>query len=223
MPCPRFRGAWLSAVLLVAVSLLASSCGSPKGTALRLAPDRERDGRRVFIATEDWFFCDARTRELYRVPLGYETDFASIPGLARWIVGSDRAQEAALIHDYLYAVGVQGDEVARKKADDVFLRALEEKRIPAWKRTAMYRTVRMKGSRAFGRGTEWDNFADPATSRPACPSLARPQSAVVAVMDCDVFMRDFTHIEATYALNLPVLPRAEDGSCKAEDAIAASR
>lgn len=76
------------------------------------------------------------------VPKGFKTDFASIPRMARPIfTGHDRTRKAAVIHDYLYRQKV-GD---RKTADRIFLRAMNESGVPAWKRYAMYYAVRAGG------------------------------------------------------------------------------
>jgi hypothetical protein len=75
------------------------------------------------------------------VPVGFITDFASVPRapLTFWLAG-DRARAAAVVHDYLYSIGFD-----REQADNVFLEAMEETGISRPVRSAMFRAVRMFG------------------------------------------------------------------------------
>lgn len=82
----------------------------------------------------------ARTIE---VPAGFVTDFASVPRVpfAYWLFGG-LADEAAVVHDFLYSTGV----VPRKLADKVFAEACEAKGLAAWRRGAMWLGVRLFGA-----------------------------------------------------------------------------
>lgn len=76
------------------------------------------------------------------VPSGFETDFASVPRVFRFLfTGHDRTRQAAVIHDYLYRTGTG----SRKWADKVFLQAMAEAQVPTWKRYSMYAAVRAGG------------------------------------------------------------------------------
>lgn len=79
-----------------------------------------------------------------RVPKGFETDLATIPRLF-WSILPPHGYygKAAVIHDYCYVNGF----VSKRWADDIFLQAMEDLKIPAWKRIIMYWAVRL-----FGRG-----------------------------------------------------------------------
>lgn len=76
------------------------------------------------------------------VPVGFSTDFASIPRAFRFLfTGHDRTRQAAVIHDYLYRKRIG----TRKRADEVFLQAMEDAQVPRWKRYTMYAAVRAGG------------------------------------------------------------------------------
>jgi hypothetical protein len=82
------------------------------------------------------------------------TDLASIPAFMSWFVSRYGAHTlAALLHDHLVENGWKLDPpVTRKQADDVFLQALGELRVP-WLRSrlmwcAVSMATRMKGSLA---------------------------------------------------------------------------
>ena len=71
-------------------------------------------------------------------PEYFVTDFASIPRILwaiapRWVHGW-----AAVIHDFLY----WDQRMTRQEADDVFLDAMIDSAVPAWRRMIIYRAVR---------------------------------------------------------------------------------
>jgi hypothetical protein len=87
--------------------------------------------------------------ELIIVKVGFETDLASTP---RWLWSLlppfGKYAGAAIIHDYLY----QAHEGTRKQADVVFREAMQEQRVPRYKRELMYRAVRLFGGRGWKNG-----------------------------------------------------------------------
>jgi hypothetical protein len=74
------------------------------------------------------------------VPVGFETDFASVPRvpLAFWLCG-DTAERPAVVHDYLYGCA----DVTREQADDVLYEAMAAVGVPWWRRVLIYRAVRL--------------------------------------------------------------------------------
>lgn len=79
------------------------------------------------------------------VPVGFETNFASIPRIFRNIIQQwGKHGNAAIIHDYLYSIGCSPN-VTRKKADQIFLNAMKYSKVGFFKRQLMYRTVRLFG------------------------------------------------------------------------------
>lgn len=75
----------------------------------------------------------------YNVPVGIDTDFASIPRVFRRIISrTGRHDKAAVLHDYLCEYKI----VSRKKADMIFLEAMETLKVNWFKRKIMYKAVR---------------------------------------------------------------------------------
>ena len=83
------------------------------------------------------------------VPAGFVTDYASIPRFL-WRIAppaTGRHVWPAVLHDRLYRC--PEEPVTRKFADEVFLDAMIQSRVPLWKRQAIYRAVRMFGGSSF--------------------------------------------------------------------------
>ena len=80
------------------------------------------------------------------VPLGFVTDFASVPRLpgAYWLAGG-KATKEAVIHDYLYRTRTG----TRAQADAVFLEAMELNGQARWRRWLMWAGVRLFGWKAY--------------------------------------------------------------------------
>lgn len=83
---------------------------------------------------------------IIQVPIGFETDFASVPRLPFmfWLLG-DRGHAAAVVHDWLYRTEL----VSRSMADAVFREALESE-VGFLSRWAMWAGVRIGGWAAYG-------------------------------------------------------------------------
>jgi len=90
---------------------------------------------------------DRHSNEIISVPVGYMTDFASIPSMF-WVLLGHPAQKhgkAAVIHDFLYST----HSYSRKRADQIFYEAMGVSKVSTWKRKVIYRTVRIFGGRAY--------------------------------------------------------------------------
>jgi len=84
--------------------------------------------------------------EVIVVPVGFKTDFASIPQPFWSLLPPDGAYTgAAVVHDFLYATHKIDGKRTRKRCDQIFLEAMEVLDVPKWKRKIMYRAVRMFG------------------------------------------------------------------------------
>lgn len=118
--------------------------------------DPTRGNRRVGILTDDWPYCYDPDGSVFVIARGFDTDFASIPNFARFYINptSDYVMEAAIVHDWLYAVGKEGDQQGRLYADDVFRFVLKESGVNFVRRNIMHRAVRMGGGNAYGRANE---------------------------------------------------------------------
>lgn len=82
---------------------------------------------------------------LITVPIGFETDFASVPRIG-WIYAllGDIAHEPAVIHDWLYYSAIS----SRKDSDDILLEAMTSIHI-GWRRYPIYWGVRLGGELAW--------------------------------------------------------------------------
>lgn len=102
------------------------------------------------------------------VPTQFETDFASIPWFARWLIKTwGRHTNPAIIHDYLYRGGkvnfksdfgkpvkVPKDllfPMSRKNADQIMLEAMEVMNVRKWRRLVIYYGLRIGGGFAWRR------------------------------------------------------------------------
>ena len=139
--------------------------------------------RRVAILLADWMICDKSIGSLYIVPKGYMTDFASIPEGMPFFEPFGLHSEAAIAHDWFYAVGEPGK---REWADKFFLAKMKALNVPLLKREAMYQAVRLGGEAAYGRIGEWEKrFGDPETGSRITPRFKKRDSARVAEgVDC---------------------------------------
>lgn len=140
---------------------------------------RGGDHRRMAIIASDYLYHDPVTLDVYLIPVGYITDFASIPRPASLLLPSFGLwTEGAVVHDFLYAVGEAG---GRKTADRILHTAIREQGVGRLTAAAMHFAVKLFGGRAYGREAEWsDRFGDPASGQPAPPPFARPATAAVA-------------------------------------------
>ena len=80
------------------------------------------------------------------VPVGFKTDFASIPQVLWNILPPvGRYDRAAVVHDYLY----QTQRYTRAQSDSVLHEAMEVLKVQAWRRKAIYAGVRVGGWHAW--------------------------------------------------------------------------
>ena len=78
------------------------------------------------------------------IPVGYVTDFASVPEKLHWLLHPVGPYgKAAVLHDYLYDKGLR----TKKVADLIFLEAMGVLKVPKYIRYTMYYAVKY-----FGKG-----------------------------------------------------------------------
>lgn len=99
-------------------------------------------GRRVIeLAKSFRYRCWTQNfRIIVIVPRGFQCDLASIPRLLWPLLPPGEYDEAAVLHDYLYTVGVP-----RWLSDSVFRHVLQGTGIRLWKRCALFWGVRFGG------------------------------------------------------------------------------
>lgn len=125
--------------------------------AVAIMANMEKQGRTLAVVTRPYAYeHDVLSDGRIEIPEGFVTDFASIPSAFRFIFSPfGRHAPAAVIHDYLYAVGQQK---SRKYADFIFKEAMRESGVSTWRRTVMYLMVRLFGGRGYGLHEDWTFF-----------------------------------------------------------------
>jgi hypothetical protein len=125
----------------------------PLVTAILDKP-QEREGRTTAVLVYGFAYDHPASGAQILVPEGFVTDFASIPQAAQLVVTPfGRHAKAAVLHDWLYAVG----EAGRKWfADQVFDDAMAELGVDAVKRRTMYEAVHLFGGGGYDRAArDW--------------------------------------------------------------------
>src|SRR5947209_20335964 len=85
-------------------------------------------------------------RETFVVPVGFTTDFASVPQALTWLVPRyGRYTKAAILHDHLWREGAAG-RFRWADADGILRRAMRELDVPFLRRWPMWGAVRLRGS-----------------------------------------------------------------------------
>jgi hypothetical protein len=126
--------------------------------------DHNREGRSVGILTNSFLYAVSLPAEngqnavdaAILVPQQFATDFFSTPGWAAFFVGkAPRYREAAVVHDWLYAVGRNGDEEQRLFADRVLRHAMIQLEADPETVNRVFWAVRGRtAARVFGRDGE---------------------------------------------------------------------
>lgn len=123
--------------------------------AIALIPREYKAGSRRIAAVAQPFGFVANIggeRVAVITPLGYVTDFASIPRIGQFMINPfGRHAEAAVIHDWLYTLGKRGDWLGRRRADKTFIAALKLLGVNWVKRQVMFWAVRLGGWRGYGK------------------------------------------------------------------------
>jgi hypothetical protein len=76
--------------------------------------------------------------EIISIPVGFRTDFMSIPAPLRAFIDTGRGAKAAIVHDFMLSHGMPP-----KKADRIFREALGVLGFSLIERNAFYRAVRL--------------------------------------------------------------------------------
>lgn len=116
--------------------------------------------------------------EIWLIPAGYVTDFATVPRIAVWLIPRFGAYtKAAILHDFL----LTDTDVSSVDADNLFRRALRELGVPPVRRTLMWVGVRWGAAFNRRRRTGWWRTA-PAVLAYSLPALLlAPAMIAVAV------------------------------------------
>jgi hypothetical protein len=80
--------------------------------------------------------------EIIHIPVGFITNFASIPYIFRPILSPvDTYAKAAVVHDYLYHTALY----ERLRCEEIFLEAMTVLKVEPWKKFAVYNSVQKFG------------------------------------------------------------------------------
>ena len=104
--------------------------------------ERAGRGTATIYSTFYYYVGKYMSDDVVEIPVGFKTDFCSIPALGRPffpILG--KAAKAAVIHDYLIREGIR----KRKESDDIFNEAMKISKVPTIRRLIMYYAVRIAG------------------------------------------------------------------------------
>lgn len=110
--------------------------------------------RLEWLDSESWLVCeplvfDSAIVGRYTVPTGFVTDMASVPRLPLvYLTTGNTAHAAGTLHDHAY----QTHACTRATADAVFYEAMTASGEPWWRRSLMYRAVRLFGGAAYRSG-----------------------------------------------------------------------
>lgn len=179
----KARRLWpaLTSLMTAAVALSACVTAPPPSNPqpVRLF-DVAKQGRDLYAMREEFAYCDRQTGRVIVVPRWFETDFASVPWYGQFAIRPDGpSARAAIVHDWLYAVGERGK---RQEADDIFLRAMERYGVGQFERLAAYNAVRLGGEGGYGLASDW-KFVDPNQPGVYQPApLSKPKTATVRIM-----------------------------------------
>lgn len=116
---------------------------------VELVSDATNSGRGTWRLTAPLAYQSDVAKQTFTVPVGFETDFASVPRTpVAFLLTADSAHEASAVHDWLYS----GHAVARDVADAVLREASLVTGVPAWRADLMYWGVRAFGCFHWGSG-----------------------------------------------------------------------
>ena len=107
----------------------------------------------------------------WKVPAEFVTDLASVPRLPlAYLLAGNTAHAPAVLHDYLY----QTQPVDRDVADAVFLEAMRDDNVPAWRRRVMWAAVRTGGWYPWNQHAARRAALNPIWCREGWPIAKRP-------------------------------------------------
>ena len=160
---------------------------------LAIIYDYEKEGRRVAVVQSPIVFIDEARDDginyFLVVTRGYKTDFASLPWLARLFYSPfDEYAEAAIIHDWLYAIGEPGK---KREADLTFFRVMLQDGVSPILARYFYTAVRFNtlfDNGGYGRESEWTNgFYSTYLEDDLPPQcvIDKPQTAYMKASDLD--------------------------------------
>lgn len=80
--------------------------------------------------------------QIFRIPVGQTTDFASVPGVMTWLVPNTTGIAAAVLHDYLWRELAPTGEITYRDADGILRQAIGTLQVSTLRRWLMWAAVR---------------------------------------------------------------------------------
>lgn len=112
---------------------------------------RSSDGRLMWHVDQPLVFLSDITNQIYVVPKGFFTDFATVPRVPIiFDIFGDTIHAPATLHDWLYSNGLESRLVCDRILKEATL-AIGE---PEWKATMIYWAVRLFGWRFYKQKKE---------------------------------------------------------------------
>lgn len=112
--------------------------------------------RKLWEVQKDLVFYSRILDTVIRVERHFVTDLASVPRLPIvYMMVGEIAQEAAVIHDYLYQKhSINGQPITKRQADLVLYEAMGACQYPVWQKEAMYGGVFVGGFSSWNSGPQ---------------------------------------------------------------------
>ena len=141
----RFYRTWEQYYIVLGEELTMSSFTSP--LVVKHLNGKNWEVVRAFT----YHIGDRYATEKITVPVGFLTDFASIPKSVWSLIGhpTGRYGKAAVVHDYVYRTSCL--KYTRKQADQIFLEGMKVLEVGYLKRYSIYWAVRSFGWTSFKR------------------------------------------------------------------------
>lgn len=137
----------VSAAELDALEAYPSNLPEPLVAAILHDPMMEREGRTTAILVHGFVYEHEASGARIEVPESFITDFASIPQVVQFAIPPfGRHAKAAVLHDWLYAIGELGK---RDFADRIFIDAMAELAVDPKRRAVMHQAVRLFGGGGY--------------------------------------------------------------------------
>ena len=124
-------------------------------------------------------------KDTFTVPDGTETDFATVPRVAVWLIPRfGRYTLPAVLHDWLCTEGIRQGRVTSREADGIFRRSMRELRVPVVRRWLMWTGVRWGALTTPLRRPGWEISAPGvfAISVVAAPVVVPPGLVILAAL-----------------------------------------
>jgi hypothetical protein len=94
--------------------------------------------------------------DLFEVPAGFVTDFASVPRFVTWLVPiTGRYTEGSILHDWFCVTGIETGAISAVDADGVFRRVMWEEGVPWLLRWLIWLGIRWGAAGTPARRSGW--------------------------------------------------------------------